>query len=147
MRINAVVIPGHGVASSGKVKDPRYPSGTIQAQFECFRERGLDLSAYFSGTVNVDIAPHSFRIKKPTYFFENVDWSEHIPPENFYFFDVSLQLDEKTYDGLIYLPDPTTKEEHFQQPTTLELLLPKIDGLAYGDAVIVDIKEDQLAVS
>lgn len=66
-----------------------------------------------------------FKIVKPRYFLENIDWSRFIPEENFYFFDVSLQISKNTYNGLIYIPDPTTKAEHFQNPTILELLLPK----------------------
>lgn len=42
------------------------------------------------------------------------------------------------------MPDPATKAEHFQNPTILELLLPEIDGLKYGDAVIIDVDEEQL---
>lgn len=143
MKVNAVVRQGHGVAS-GKAKDPRYPKGTIKAQYEHFLQKGLDLSQYFLGTINLDIAPYFFEIIKPKYFLENISWSEFIPPENFYFFDVSLQLNENTYTGLIYMPDPVTKAEHFQNPSILELLLPKIDSLKYGDTVIVEVDEEQI---
>ena len=143
MKISAVVQQGHGVAS-GKAKDPRYPKGTIKAQCEYFLEQGLDLSQYFQGTINLDIAPYSYKIVKPKYFLEHINWSEFIPPENFYFFDVSIQVSKKTYNGLVYMPDPVTKAEHFQNPTILELLLPKIDGLKYGDAVIIDVVEEQM---
>ena len=83
MKISAVVQQGHGVAS-GKAKDPRYPKGTIKAQYEHFLEKGLDLSQYYLGTINLDIAPYSYKIVKPKYFLEHINWSEHIPPENFY---------------------------------------------------------------
>ena len=86
MKIKAVVQQGHGVAS-GKANDVRYPKGTLHAQFDLFRTKGLDLSPYFLGTVNVDISPYHFKIKKPKYFFEDINWSAFIPPENFYFFD------------------------------------------------------------
>jgi hypothetical protein len=42
------------------------------------------------------------------------------------------------------MPDPATKADHFQNPTTLELLLPRIDGLEYGDKVIVEVDEQQI---
>lgn len=143
MKVNAVVTQGHGVAS-GKARDPRYPKGTLNAQFEHFMQKGLDLSQYFPGTVNLDIAPYSFKLIKPKYFLGNINWSEFIPPENFYFFDVSLQINNNTYKGLIYMPDPATKAEHFQNPTIIELLLPKIDGLKYGDIVIVEVDDKQI---
>ena len=143
MKVNAVVRQGHGVAS-GKAKDPRYPKGTLNAQFEHFIRKGLDLSRYFPGTINLDIAPYSIKIMKPKYFLENINWSGFIPPENFYFFDVSLHINNNTYKGLIYMPDPATKADHFQNPTILELLLPKIDGLKYGDSVIVEVDDQQI---
>ena len=137
--------PGHGVAS-GQGKDERYPEGTLRQQFKYFLERGLDLSSYFMGTINVDIAPCSYEIKKPKHFFKNIDWSEYIPPENFYFFDVSLHHQDKTYEGLVYMPDPETKKDHIQNPTVLELILPAIQGLEYGDRVEISLKKDQLGI-
>jgi len=136
---------GHGVAS-GKGKDERYPEGTLKKQFKHFLERGLDLSDYFMGTINLDISPYSYEIKKPKYFFKNIEWSEYIPPENFYFFDVTLYYKDKTYEGLVYMPDPETKEDHMQKPTILELIFPKIEGLEYGLMVDVALKKDQLDI-
>ncbi|MCM4153985.1 hypothetical protein DHD05_20545 [Arenibacter sp. N53] len=143
MKVNAIVCQGHGVAS-GKAKDPRYPKGTLKAQSKFFLKKGLDLNQYFLGTINLDIAPFIFKIKKPKYFLENVNWSVFIPPENFYFFDVSLQFNKTTYKGLIYMPDPATKAEHFQNPTILELLLPRIDGLKYRDLVMLEVLDEQI---
>ncbi|MEO0527473.1 MAG: hypothetical protein AAFZ89_09610 [Bacteroidota bacterium] len=143
MTIHAKIIPGYG-AASGKNKDNRYPNGTIAEQAAYFKALGLDLSPYFLGTLNIDISPYSFELVKPKYFFEQIDWSEFISPENFYFFDVSLLYQTKTYKGLIYMPDPKTKEEHLQKTTTLELILPKIDGLVYGVDITVTIDPEQL---
>lgn len=136
---------GHGVAS-GKGKDERYPEGTLKQQFKHFLEGGLDLSDYFMGTINLDISPCSYKIKKPKHFFKNIDWSDHIPPENFYFFDVTLHYKDKTYEGLVYMPDPETKADHVQIPNMLELILPKIEGLEYGVIVEIALKKDQLEI-
>ena len=136
---------GYGVAS-GKGKDERYPEGTLKQQFKHFLERGLDLSNYFMGTINLDISPCSYKIKKPKYFFKNIDWSDYIPPENFYFFDVILYYEDKTYKGLVYLPDPETKADHIQKPAMFELIFPKIKGLEYGDLVDIALKKDQLDI-
>ncbi|MEK6153754.1 hypothetical protein WIW50_10865 [Flavobacteriaceae bacterium 3-367] len=145
-KIQAKVIPGYG-AASGKNQDQRYPKGTISVQAAFFEERGLDLSSFFKGTLNIDISPYTFEIKKPKHFFEQVDWSEHIPPENFYFFDISLFHKGTSYEGLIYMPDPKTKTEHVQQTTTLELVLPKVAGLEYGQEVSVGIDQGQLQLN
>jgi hypothetical protein len=143
--VRGEIMPGHGVAS-GKGKDKRYPEGTLKQQFKHFLERGLDLSNYFMGTINLDISPCSYEIKKPKYFFKNIDWSVYIPPENFYFFDVSLYYKDKTFKGLVYMPDPETKEDHTQKPNILELILPKIEGLEYGDMVDIELKTEQLNI-
>lgn len=143
MKIRGEIKSGYGVAS-GKSKDGKYPEGTLRLQFKHFLERNLDLSPYFMGTINLDISPYTYEIKEPKFFFENINWTDLIPPENFYFFDVSLHFEQRIYDGLIYMPDPKTKEEHVQKPTVLELLLPKVDGLHYGHLVDVEINQDQL---
>ena len=143
MRISGSISRGHGVAS-GKAGDQRYPEGTLQKQLPYFKEKGLDLSAYFLGTINLDIAPYQFEIRQPKFYFQQIDWSHHIPPENFYFFDVKLHMENESYDGLIYMPDPETKVEHRQKATILELILPKIEGLRYQDQVEIEVSEDQL---
>ena len=58
---------GYGVAS-GKGKVERYPEGTLRQQFKHFLERGLDLSYYFMGTINLDISPSLYELKKPNFF-------------------------------------------------------------------------------
>jgi len=136
---------GYGVAS-GKGKDERYPEGTLKQQLKHFLERGLDLSNFFMGTINLDISPFSYEIKKPKYFFKNIDWSDYISPENFYFFDAILYYKDKTYKGLVYMPDPETKENHIQKSTILELIFPKIKGLEYGVMVNIALKKDQLDI-
>ncbi|SRR6056297_1415607 len=144
-KIQGKIIPGHGVAS-GKGKDARYPKGTLRLQSPYFKERGLDLNGYYLGTLNVDIAPNSFKIGKAKYFFEGIAWSDHIPSENFYFFEAALVHDNKRYDGLIYMPDPKTKVDHEQLATVLELILPPIEGITTGDLVTLEIKENSLQI-
>ena len=144
-KIKGKIIPGYGVAS-GKGKDPRYPEGTLRMQFDHFKERGLDLGSYYLGTLNIDIAPYSFKVKNPKYFFEAVNWSSHIPPENFYFFDITLFFEGNDYDGLIYMPGPETKVEHEQIATVLELILPRIEGLSTNQTVHLEIKRDGLEI-
>lgn len=144
-KIQGKIISGHGVAS-GKGKDPRYPKGTLRLQAPFFKERGLNLDGYYLGTLNVDIAPHGFMIGIAKYFFEGIAWSEHIPPENFYFFEVVLIHKERPYEGLIYMPDPKTKVDHEQLATVLELILPPIEGITTDDIVRLGIDEKSLQI-
>ncbi len=145
MKIEAKVIPGYG-AASGKNKDPRYEKGTIAMQLDHFKQRGLDLSSYFPGTLNIDISPYTYNIVTPKFYFERVNWSEYISPENFYFFDIILLFEDVEYKGLVYMPDPETKEEHKQSLSTLELILPKIQDLKYGKQVCLILEDRQLQV-
>lgn len=144
-RIKGKIIPGYGVAS-GKGRDPRYPEGTLKLQYPHFKERGLDLDAYYLGTLNIDITPHSYMIKTPKYFFEGVAWSTYIPPENFYFFEATLFYKGKRYDGLIYMPDPKTKVDHEQSTTMLEVIMPAIDGISTNDPVSLEIHEESIQI-
>ena len=146
IRIEGKVIAGYGVAS-GKGKDPRYPNGTLMLQVPYFKEKGLDLSSYFRGTINIDISPYTFTIKKPTYYITDIDWSKHIPPENFYFFEVTLLFKERKYNGLIYMPDPKTKTDHHQINTMLEVIMPHIEGIENGAAVKLEIAEECISFS
>ena len=138
--ITGKVISGYGVAS-GKGKDKRYPNGTLKLQMPFFNERGLDLSAFFIGTINIDISPYQFSIKKYKYYFKEINWSIYIPPENFYFFEVQLIFKESAYEGLIYMPDPKTKFDHHQISSLFELLMPKIEGIKQGENIILKLRE------
>lgn len=138
-----MVLAGHGVAS-GKGGDVRYPGGTLKAQLPYFKELGLDLAAYFQGTINFDIYPYQYQIKKAKHFFKAVNWSVHIPPENFFFFDVKMWFNNREYQGLIYMPDPETKADHPQKSSVLELILPKIEKLSYGDEAEIEVAEKQM---
>lgn len=143
MKVNGLICEGHGVAS-GKSDNQRYPRGTLNQQLPYFRERGLDLSTYFLGTINLNIAPYHFKIGKPKYYFKSVPWSDYIPPENFYFFDVIFFFRDREYKGLIYMPDPLTKVDHIQELAILELILPRISGLSNGMKVCIEIVDEQL---
>ncbi len=141
--VKGVVSRGHGVAS-GKGNDPRYPGGTLELQAPLFKNFGLDISPFYPGTINLDISPYRFTVLSPKHYFKHIAWSSYIPPENFYFFDVVVHFCDKTYAGLIYMPDPETKTDHHQMPHMLELLLPKIVGLNYGDHLKIKVPEEQL---
>ncbi len=143
MKVNGLICEGHGVAS-GKSDTQRYPKGTLNQQLPYFQEKGLDLSVYFLGTINLNITPYLFKIGKPKYSFVAIPWSVYIPPENFYFFDVIFFFGDKKYKGLIYMPDPITKVDHIQELSILELILPKISGLSYGMKVCIEIVDEQL---
>lgn len=143
--VPARVVQGHRVAS-GQGRDPRYPEGTLALQIPLFRQRGLDLSPYFPGTINASIAPYRYEVRRPRYTFRQVAWSEHVPPEDFSFFDCRIHHGSTTVDGLVYYPHPETKPEHEQPPDVLELLAPRLDGLGPGAPLTLALDPEQLRI-
>ncbi len=144
--VAARVVQGHRVAS-GQNGDPRYPGGTIQMQLPFFKALGLDLSKFYPGTMNVDIAPAAYRVVAPKHSFRQVAWHPTAPAEDFSFFDVELTgIGNAPVSGFIYYPHPETKPCHFQQTTVLELLLPFVPSLRYGMAVQLRIPSAQMAI-
>lgn len=142
--VAAKVVPGHGVAS-GKNGDPKFPGGTLRMQIEHFRDRGIDLSKYHVGTVNVSIAPHSYQIVSAPHTVRQVKWHPIDPAEDFSFFNVRVKVSDGTaVDGLIYFPHPDTKPTHFQRPDILELLLPFMDALHYGAELEIAVRREQM---
>ncbi|NJM47737.1 MAG: hypothetical protein HC860_17530 [Alkalinema sp. RU_4_3] len=144
IQVQGQVKRGHGVAS-GKSGDRRFPQGTIAMQKPYFAERGLDLHPYFSGTINISIAPLNYLVKQAKHTFRALKWSADGPAEDFSFFDCRLiLLDDRRFDGLIYYPHPETKPEHFQDPEILEVMMPLIEGLDYGDRLVLAIDRTQI---
>ena len=131
------VLPGHGVASGRSGAGP-YPAGTIELQRPHFLRAGLDLSPYFPGTLNVDLAPLEPVPSDPV-FDQRLRWFQDLE-ERFILSRVALRSAAGEFEGLWYYPDPATKPAHFQKRTVVELLLPRIEGLGPGAAVAVSFR-------
>ena len=144
--VPGTLVRGHGVAS-GTGSDRRYPVGTLQMQRPCFAQRGLDLARFYDGTLNVDIAPASFALIQPTHTFPNVEWTHLHPPETFSFSKCRLRYQGEFHDGWVYTPHPETKAAHFQPATMLEIIVPHIEGLNYGDQVELLLDPAEIRVS
>ncbi|WP_294227342.1 hypothetical protein [Prosthecobacter sp.] len=80
--IPAVIVPGHRVAS-GLNENPKYPGGTVRMQLPHFAALGLDLGAFYPGTLNVSIAPFSYRIGRARHTFRQLKWHPEDPAEDF----------------------------------------------------------------
>jgi hypothetical protein len=145
MSVAGVVQRGHGVAS-GRGPDSPYPISSLRMQSPFFRERGLDLSAYFEGTLNLSIAPHTFKLIKPQYTFPLVAWTTLHPPETFSFSTCHVICRGETHVGWVYYPHPETKIRHFQDPTIIEVITKFISDLAYGDTVELQVKADEITI-
>lgn len=140
------VIQGHQVASGG-AEDSPYPDGSIALQMPHFARLGLDLSDFYPGTLNVSIAPKSFELANADYRFEHLQWIDGFAPETFSFCRCNLIFAEVSRSALVYYPHPETKTQHFHNASLLEILAPKIDGIAYGDKVSLELNSNQFILS
>lgn len=170
--VDGVIVRGHGVAS-GVSPDSPYPAGTIALQLPYFAARGLDLGGMHPATINVDIAPRSYAIRRPAHTFPEVRWTDLHGAETFSFVRCWLTRvpsssstmstsstsstvsasktsrpakDVEQYPGWIYYPHPETKPMHKQPASVLEVLMPYVRGLTYGDAVTLTFDPDEITI-
>jgi hypothetical protein len=141
--VHGVLVPGYRVAS-GPSKD--YPYGALDRQRPIFKSRGLDLSGYFNGTLNIDIRPHIFEVVKPEFTFHNVEWTDLHPPEHFSFSRCKIIFENVEYEGWVYYPHPETKLRNFQNPSLLEVIAYPIQGIKYGYNLSVLVNPEEIIV-
>jgi hypothetical protein len=137
------VVEGHKVASRPSAV---YPYGTIEKQKPIFKKLGLDLDSIFDGTLNISIAPCVFKMSRPGYTFEKVEWTDLHPPETFSFSRCQLKFRRKAYAAWVYYPHPETKARHYQAPSVIEVLAPFILEMQYGADVEVWINPGEITV-
>ncbi|MBE9030559.1 hypothetical protein IQ266_12545 [filamentous cyanobacterium LEGE 11480] len=146
LKLHGIVQPGHQVAS-GLAPDSPYPAGTIALQTSHFLERGLDLGPYYAGTLNISIAPQQFQLLLPDYTFPDVQWIEGFDVETFSFLHCELRWNDCTAASLLYYPHPETKINHFQDPSIVEILAPRLEGIRYGDRVTLQFNPRAIAIT
>jgi hypothetical protein len=141
--LHGIVVQGYRVAS-GPSKD--YPYGALDRQRLIFKSRGLDLNNYFNGTLNIDISPCTFKLIKPEFTFQYVEWTDLHPPEHFSFSRCKIIYENIEYEGWVYYPHPETKLRHFQNPSLLEVIAYPIPDIKYGDEVGVLLNPEEIMV-
>jgi hypothetical protein len=142
--LEGILSQGYRVAS-GPSAD--YPYGALDRQRPIFKTRGLDLDGYFNGTLNIDIRPCMFKMIKPEFTFDSVEWTDLHPPEHFSFSRCAVIFAGAEYDGWVYYPHPETKKRNFQNPSLLEVIALPIPGIKYGDTLKVLVNPDELEVA
>lgn len=141
--VHGKLAQGYRVAS-GPSAD--YPYGALDRQRPLFAARGLDLSATFNGSLNVDISPRMFQMMKPQYTFPLVEWTDQHPPETFSFSRCKVIYQGVEYDGWVYYPHPETKKRNFQNPSLVEVIAMEIPGIRYGDELDLLLNPDEIEV-
>src|SRR5262245_5477468 len=141
--VQGTIVRGHGVAAKAS---EHYPRGTIEMQTPFFKDRGLDLTALYSGTLNISIHPDRFRIKNAEYKFSQVAWTAKHPPEDFSFSKCRVLHDNRKYSGWIYYPHPETKIRHHQNFSVVEIIAQLIPGISYGDRVEIEMNSMEVEI-
>jgi len=145
LTVPGVVRKGYGVAS-GLGDSSVYPEGTLLMQMPLFHERGVDLSEFFLGTLNVDISPCSFAWINPDITLRQLAWTDRIPAEDFSFTACLLQVHGASVHALVYYPHPETKVEHFQHDSVMEILAPFVNEMAEGVLVTLGFRSRQVRI-
>ncbi|HCY57272.1 MAG TPA: hypothetical protein DHU78_00255 [Opitutae bacterium] len=137
-KVMAEVVRGYGIAS-GKNFDARFPKGTIAMQQPFMEDRGLDLSSFHLGTLNIDITPSCCKFIKSSCCFKRIRWSNDLPPETFSFYPCKISLPDQNsrVSSLIYYPHPSTKPGFHQKEGVLEILAPYLKSVSYGSKIII----------
>lgn len=141
--LSGTVVPGHGVAS-GAAADSPHPAGTISLQLPHFAARGVDLSGLRPATINLDVGAR-VTIDRPTLTLTDVAWTDHHDAETFSFVRCFVKWAATTLFGYVYYPHPETKPAHFQADSVLELLMPDLPGLAYGNELSIEVPSGSIS--
>ena len=132
--LSGYVKEGLGIAS-GLNPDPNLElNNTISLQKPFFERAGIPrIHKYHNGTINIDISPKEFKILKP-HFEVTCEWFPGVT-ETFWLVDVVIEFKNARYPAYIYYPCPSPVKSH--DDTVVELLTERIEGLKYGDSLIV----------
>ena len=144
--ITGVVVAGHQVASGRGASSP-YPESSLKLQSPHFLARGLDISVYYQGTLNISIAPHQVKQVNGRYRFDYVEWTHLHPPETFSFSPCELIFSQQTHPALVYYPHPETKKTHFQHVSILEVLTTYVADIHYGSGVQLAINAEEVILA
>lgn len=144
VRLSGTTVHGHQVASGRSAQSP-HPAGTIALQQRHFAARGFDLDGLERATVNLALDDvRTVEVVRPTFTLTNVAWTDLHAAEDFSFVACRVHRSGRAEAGYVYWPHPETKPANFQPGNVIELLLPRIDGLDYGDRLDVELPERAL---
>jgi hypothetical protein len=141
--LKGTLIQGHQVASRPSAA---YPYSSLEKQKPYFKNLGLDLYPYFTGTLNISIAPLEFEIANPELTFPHVEWTDLHPSETFSFSRCKVKFEGREYNGWVYYPHPETKKAHFQTPSLIEVITYEIANIKYGDAIELEINPQEITI-
>ncbi len=126
------LIRGRGAASGQR--EFAALGGAIAAQSPLFLALGLDLTGYFPGTLNLDLAPKRFEVRSPRLTLRDIKWRVDGKAEDFSFCAAAIELGETHTHALVYYPRTQAPKA---PETVLQVLAPYISGASEGDTGVV----------
>lgn len=142
--LNGKVIQGTQ-AASGK-KHWREQGGTICVQRPFFARAGVNFRNIYSGTINVSVAPHEFRIQAADYYVPHVYWAPNSPPEDFSFVNCEISSEDEWHEALLYYPHPETKIGIFPGHSVMEILTAFLPSIDYGKKVRLQFSSGKIEI-
>ena len=141
--VSGVIVAGYRVASGPSMD---YPYGSLEKQIPLFKQRGLNLERFHLGTLNVSIAPATFKMVHPEYTFRQVVWTDLHPPEDFSFSRCTVKFKGAIIAGYVYYPHPETKKRHFENASILEIISVYIPEIHYGGRVELELNANEIRI-
>jgi len=145
-KVEGTIIRGKGYAS-GKNSVPGITSfkkgllGTISQQRKFFEKEIPNFKTYFNGTINMGIAPRTFKITNPDYHI-TCNWALNLT-ESFDLLNVRVSYQGSSYPGLIYFPCPSEIKAH-KINDMFELITERIPGIKYGNSISISYDDEKL---
>ena len=147
--ITGVVAQGYRIASGMNIEGVPGPFGemlkdSFVRQRPFFEKKIPGFASVWTGTINLDVSPKKARML----FFDHsitCEWHPGITETFGVVSGVTVHFRGKAYSpAFIYYPMPSTI--HTPRHEIIELLAPKIEGLAYGDEVTIEVSPEKVAI-
>jgi hypothetical protein len=146
IQVEGTIVQGHQVAS-GLAENSPFPLGTIEMQLPFFKKNGVNLDDIYPATINVSIAPNTFKLIAPKVTMKNIKWSLDHDAETFSLSPCFLSVNNTEYPAYIYYPHPETKIGHFKNDSLLEILSQHIPDVPYGTQLRLRLNQAEIIVS
>ena len=147
--VSGVVVEGYRIASGlnreGAITGPNgeVVRDSFVRQRKFFEAEIPEMKSVWTGTINLSIAPKACHMLKWDYEV-TCEWQPGTVETFGIVKDVILRARGGMYNGFIYYPLPSPI--HSPRHDLIELLAPKIEGLAYGDEVSIDVAADTISI-
>lgn len=149
MKIEGIVTQGYRIASGLNTVGVMGPYGemlkdSFVRQRPFFEAEIPELTAVWTGTINLTIAPRHCVMKKWDYEI-TCQWHPGVIETFGIVQDVTVYHNGRAYaPGFIYYPLPS--EIHIPRNEIIEILAPKIEGLTYGDEIAIEVSDEKVAI-